>query len=707
MLVLLGFFAFKNFQPTSTNITIPGIPAQKTADQLLKKFPDSSSVAGLVAVKSKNGHDIAEVRPEIDQMIAKIRQVHGVKDITQLVVSDNKQAAFVQVLLENKSGNVEPQLQQQIKTITDQSSNENFQVERGTALVSSIPDKILGASVLVGVVFALVILFVTFKSLVAAGIPILISVLGVALLSAGLFALSKIIDINSTTPVMGVMLGLAVGIDYSLFIINKYIFYRRRGLNPKQATQKANATAGKSVIFAATTVIIALSSLAIINIPLLTTIGLVGAAGVGTAALLAVSLSPAFIKLSGNKILQKSDRIKLKTGKSLKVQSGKFWQAWFNKISTKPLLASVVVTGLILLLAAPTLSLKPGLVSDKYAPLNSTQKQAYEIIKDNFGEGFNAPLIVLAENIKPVSKDQIDQITQKTLADFEKYPAAPNLDQAAYRQSILQAANDQAKMSNLSQIANQIGLENGVAMAVPTILSQDQTAGIIQVIPGFAPDSDQTANLVDKIRTLEPDQKLAQSGQITLGVTGLAASQTDINQKLTDVTPLYLGLIIGLSFLVLAAAFRSFIIPLKATLGFLLSVGAMFGVIVAVFQWGWPDLGQTSGVVVSFIPIVTAGILFGLAMDYEFFIMSGIQDETKKIGHKKDAVKIGFLQNCRVVAAAALIMAAIFLSFITSQDVVIQAIGLGLGVGVLVDAFLVRMIIIPASMMIKSPKKTE
>jgi len=528
----------------------------------------------------------------------------------------------------------------------------------------------------------------------------------VAVGSTGIFALGSVVDIDATTPVLAIMLGLAVGIDYSLFIISKYRGYILEGDKHELAAGKAIATAGNAVVFAATTVVIALAALAIVRIPFMTTMGLAGAATVAIAAIVAITLVPALLGLVKDRIFsakmrQKAAVIRQTRHGSTSVNHGTFWYRWGSLLTKRPLFIIVVTVVLLGVVALPARSLTLGLPTDEFAGKDTTERKAYDLLSEGFGAGFNGPLLILVEHIpEPTTKD-IMIAQKKLLAGSQSVQGRsaspiPSPAQMANQQEELREASLKiAQFNQLNAVAADIEQIDNVKSVLPAGINKDGTTGILQVVPGTGPSNTATNDLIEHIRSNAKD--ITESDTIVLSVTGTTALQNDINHKLAQALPLYLAVVVGLSFIILVVAFRSILIPLKATLGFLLSVLAMFGAIVMAFQWGWLGISEPSPII-SFLPIIGIGVLFGLAMDYEFFLVSSMHESYLQKHDAKQAVIEGFALGSKVVTAAAIIMVAVFSGFIFSHDDIIRQMGFALAFGVLVDAMLVRMTLVPALM---------
>lgn len=744
LLGVLGFTAFTFMQPTSSSLSIPGTEAQKAIDRVGEIFPGSGGATGRIVFQSKNGKTINDLKPEITTLTNKVATVKGVAQVASpfidaSFISQSGTIAYAQVQMKDELGAIDDATLDAVGKAVQDARSSDLQVEMGGALINNAPGEILGTGEIAGVVLALVVLVMTLGSLVAAGMPIVSALLGVGVSATGLFSLSRVMTINSTTPVLAMMLGLAVGIDYALFIINKYRYYARTGLSFADAAARAIGTAGNAVVFAAMTVVIALAALSVVRIPFMTTMGLVGAASIAVAALVAITFIPALLGVFGSRVFSRKQRVHVekaqlhpsKRGAEMKHTS--LWYRWGELIVKRPIALLVAAVVVIAIIAMPVRSLTLGLPTDQYAAVGSTQRTAYDLLSKGFGAGFNGPLTVVVENLPTVSETDRAVIRETALAQYnEQLSAAVAVQQAAFAEAMANAVTpeqqlavqqqiasaqaagdaqkaaalsaieekvaDYAKYVQLKKLAANIAQLKNVEQALPAKVTDDGTKGIIQVIPKTAPTASETTDLIKDLRTSAVQQKVTGGTSVTLAVTGSTALQDDINAKLAAALPVYLAVVVGLSLILLVLAFRSFLVPIKATLGFLLSVAAMFGALVAVFQWGWFGIAHAPGPIVSFIPIIGIGILFGLAMDYEFFLVSGMHEVYTHTKNAKQSVIRGFGMGSKVVTAAGIIMVSVFAGFVFNHDSTIQALGFGLALGIFVDAFLVRMTIVPAVM---------
>ena len=529
---------------------------------------------------------------------------------------------------------------------------EGVEVAFSTDISQGIPD-ILGVGEVVGVAIAGIVLVVVLGSALAAAFPIVTAVVGVAIGALATLAFSGVVQMASVTPILGVMLGLAVGIDYSLFILYRHRKQLLRGADVVASIGLANGTAGNAVVFAGTTVVVALLALNITGIPFLGLMGTAGAVSVAIAVLIAVTLTPALLGLAGTRLLSARARSRVQPADATALRSR------LRPMSLTRAIATVIATVVALLVVAlPAQSMRLGLPDGGSEAEDSTAYRAYVLTEDAFGEGVNGPLLVAAD-------------------------LPEGLDESGVVDAQLTVARALAEQDDVVAVA-------------PVAVSDDSRVAAFQVVPAEGPNSLSTETLVRDLRALP-----ALDGGIELGVAGQAAINIDISEGLADVLPLYLIVVVGLSFLIMVMVFRSLLVPLIATGGFVLSLLATYGTVTAVFQWGWAgDLFgvHAPGPILSFLPVILVGILFGLAMDYQLFLATGMREAFVHGAPARLAVAQGFRAGRTVVIAAAAIMISVFGGFITSESVIIKSMGLGLAAGVLFDAFVVRLLLMPAVM---------
>lgn len=744
--ILLGFvtaLALMNYSPVSTSIQIPDTKAQKALQTMHALFPQAGQSNGQLVIATERGKEIDGFRQQISEIVEATREVPGVLHAVDpffdpRAISQDRRVAIINVSLINEHGATEAKTIDGVASLVKSRAMGGLSIERGGDLVPRTPGKILGPKEAIGVGIAIMVLVLTLGSLVAAGLPVLTALLSVGIAMAGLFSLSNLVEINSVTPALAVMLGLAVGIDYSLFVISKLRMYLLAGATERDAAIHAIRVAGSAVVFAALTVVIALSALSAVGMPILTSMGLAAAATVALVATVAVTALPAMFRLIGIRMFSRKTqgamRAALEEGFVLqhKIDTHTLGYRWASLLGRHPILGAVVPIALIAVLALPVRSLELGLPTDQYAPKDSTERKAYDAVARGFGPGYNAPLLVVAQGLEPVTTAERDaaakalteQLTQRLEMErarqaslvAEQLASATTLEarlaveegaRAKQQQVDEQAARARAVLSaqvgaagnvvHVQQIADEIAKRPDVVSARAVMATPDGQNGTIQVVPRGAPMDTSTRALMESLRDSKVQQQWS-AKPISYGVTGTTALQLDINARMNAAVPKYLFIVIGLSLILLVLAFRSFLVPLKATLGFVLSTLAMFGALVAVFQWGWLGITDSPSPIMTFIPIIGTGILFGLAMDYEFFLVSSMHEEYMRTGDARQAVMNGFSMGSTVVTAAAIIMVCVFAGFISNDDVTVRPIGFALAIGVFIDAFLVRMTIVPAVM---------
>lgn len=746
IVAILGYAASVYIKPTSSAISIPGTEAQRALDRMSTLFPNEGKGSGRIVFAAPDGKKITDYTGVVTKSTKSFAAINGVSQAVDYTVntnalSDDKTIAYTQLQLKQGNGSVSEDTISSIKEVVQDARSSGLQVEMGGDIIRKNPSDIVGIGEIGGLVVALIVLCITLGSLIAAGLPIVTALTGVAVSMAGLFSLSQVIDISATTPVLAVMLGLAVGIDYSLFIINRYRTYLAEGYTYEKAAAHAIGTAGNAVVFAATTVIIALAALSIVNIPFMTSMGLAAAAAIAVAALVAITMTPALLRFAGRFVIPKRSRTAIESIQKKGIHENHHanrstpWYRWGALLTQHRYIVVVAGVVLIAVIALPVKDLKLGLPTDEHAATSSTERKAYDLLSKGFGVGFNSPLIVVVEDLPVVSDADRAVVRYQAQSQLNEKIAAATAEQqvifqqkaatvqtpeeyAALQEQIAQAqaAGEQqkqaaqvqvedyvkkyAKLVQLNKVAGTIAETVKIQSATPMLATDDGKSGLIQVIPKSGPSDQQTINLINALRDSANRKKLTGSDSITLSVTGSTALQNDVNVKLTNALPVYLMIVVGLSFVILVVAFRSILVPLKATLGFLLSVLAMFGALVAVFQWGWFGISDTTGPIISFLPIIAIGILFGLAMDYEFFLVTSMHEAYGETRDARRSIHRGFAHASKVVVAAACIMVAIFAGFISNHDSTIRAIGFGLAFGIFIDAFIVRLMIVPAVMAI-------
>jgi RND superfamily putative drug exporter len=653
------------------DLSMPGTESQQAFDLLDERFPQGNSqgAEARLVFQAPDGQQVTagENKAAVEDTLGSLdggQQVASVTDpFEDGAVSDDGTIAYSTITY--TAGVVE--LSESTKDALDEAASQardaGLTVEiGGSALDAEVSPG--GTTELVGVAVAALVLVLTLGSLVAAGLSLLTAFSGVAIAFGLISALADPLGLTSTVAILALMLGLAVGIDYALFITSRFREERARGSEPEEAAGLAVGTAGSAVVFAGTTVIIALAGLGVVGIPELTKMGLGGAGAVALAVLVALTLVPALLGAFGGRVLSRSARKYVRRGSQsphpVPAAAGRpqLGSRWARFVLRRPV-AVLIVAGIGLgAVAVPALSLELGLPGDESKPVETTQRRAYDLLSEGFGPGFNGPLTVVVD--------------------------------------LSGSADAEATTDGVAETLR--GLD-GVASVGAPVLSETEDTAILTAVPETAPASSETKDLVQEIRSVVSGVE-ADTGADIL-VTGTTALNIDISDAMSDALLPYLSVVIGLAVLLLLVVFRSVLVPVKAALGFLLSVGAAFGVLVVVFQWGWgADLIgiEQTGPVMSLMPILIIGIVFGLAMDYEVFLFTRVREAHVHGASPDEAIVHGFRHSGRVVAAAAVIMCSVFAGFIGIHSPTIQTMGVGLAFAVAFDAFVVRMAIAPAVM---------
>ncbi len=660
VLAVLGGLAAVGGKNFDESFSLPGTESQQALDSLSRTFPQASGTTAQVVVVAQAGASVRDpqIRKTIDRAAAGYEDVDQVEQAVSPfdkyargVISDDGRAAIISLRFSVESGNITDATFQELaeRTAELQAGLGGGQASvGGQAYNDSRPSLSLVEAA--GVLVALVVLLLTLGSLRAAGMPLLTALVGVGITMSLVLGATAFTTISSTTPLLALMLGLAVGIDYALFLTSRHRDQLRSGMAPEESVARAVATAGSAVVFAGLTVIIALCGLAVAGIPFLTTMGVVAAIGVGVAVLIALTLLPALLGFGGERLRPRQRSRRSTAG------TGRIARGWVRLVTRIPLLTVVVVVAGLGAMAYPAKDLQIALPSNGVADPGTPARVTYDLISEHFGEGYNGPLIVSA--------------------------------------TIVTSDDPLAVMDG---IADEIRALPGVASVPLATPNVDASTGIVQVIPKTGPDTPETKALVRQIRSLQP--VFEERYGVPIYVTGYTAVAIDVSDRLGGALLPFGILVVGLSLLLLTMVFRSVAVPLKATLGYLLSVGAAFGATAMVFEYGWfseeLNVAQTAPVI-SFLPILLMGILFGLAMDYEVFLVSRIREEYVHGGDPDEAIENGFRASSRVVVAAAVIMFAVFAAFVPHGEGPIKTIAFGLAVGVFVDAFAVRMTLVPA-----------
>lgn len=648
------------------DMSIPGTPAQETIEMLEEEFPEVGKAGAQlqVVVKAPEGKTLLDLdmQQAIGELAAEVMELNGVEmvvtpDMLQNYNSDQT-IAYLMAIYDVPSKEVTFDQIDEIRATFDITEDAGMQTELYSSETEIYPIEIHFLTEIIGIAIAFIVLFFTFGSLILAGMTILTASVGLVIGLIGIVIATNFASIAFVCISLAAMLGLAVGIDYGLFIISRFRQEYAKGYSIQQSIAIANGTAGTAVVFAGLTVIIALVGLAIPQIPFLTMMGLSAAVTVLLAIFIAILVVPAALSLFGDKITPPVERKKTAAERftdRVKL-SGKFMQGWAKLLNKMPAVVAIVCIAFLIIVTMPFFHMELGLPDDSFYEEGTDQRDSYDLLKEAYGEGVHASLVVVAE---ATEKDG------EVLSKLEQLQA------------------DIMGMDNVQMITNVVPKESG-------------DMAVITLNPTTGPNAEETINLVHELRDAEYDG-------MKLHVTGTTAMNIDISEKLSDALPVFAALIIGLAFIIFMVVFRSLLVPLKAVLGFVLSLGATLGFVTWVVQDGnfYELFGfATSSPVLNFLPIITIGILFGLAMDYEVFLVSRMREEFTHTGDARKAVLAGIRDSGGVVTAAGLIMVAVFAGFMMAPDPMTKIIGLALTFGVIFDAFIVRMMIVPAVMLL-------
>jgi len=654
---------------------VPGVESQAAVDLLEERFPERAGATAMVVfhVQSSDtaGGDTAgseitdpEFSTAIDATVAEVRALDHVLAVTEPLasprsISADGSTAFAAVQFDASAADLGREALDELIATEGPAEAAGVQVEFGGELPTVFREREQGPAEMIGMIAALVVLLITFRALFAAVMPLGVAVAGLATGLSIVGLLSLLIDIPSIAPRLGTMIGLGVGIDYALFILSRHRDQLAHGMDVVESIGRTNATAGQAVVVAGGTVVVAILGLQFAGIPFVAALGYSASIVVAIAVLVAITLLPALLGFAGRRVLPRRERAVSGAvdAAPAPVRHSK-WVAWARWVAHHPWRSAIAGTAVLVVLAVPVLDMRLGQADAGSDPTTATHRRAYDLLAAGFGDGFNGPLLVAVD---------------------------------------LGATPDPTV---LERIAADISADPGVrAVSAPEVNAAGDT-GLITVIPTTKPQDEATSELVHRLRDDLLPAVTADTGADAL-VGGPTAGFIDQSDRIAERLAWFIAAVVALSFLLLMTVFRSLLVPLKAALLNLLSIGAAYGVVVAVFQWGWGRslIGLDEAVpIASFVPMMMFAILFGLSMDYEVFILSRIREEYHR-GHSNiDSVVEGLGATAKVITSAALIMISVFLGFVASDDPIVKMMGVGLATAVAVDATIVRMVLVPSTM---------
>jgi RND superfamily putative drug exporter len=655
----VGVFALSSSvgKKTASSFTLPGTGSQRAVDLLKSRFPTQAGDADQVVFHTRSGSVTgASARAAIDSTLARIVRLPHVTGVVspytadQHAISKDGTIAFATVTFDQRANALPKAAVDRVIATARSARSASLQVELGGQAIEQAQQASLGFATVVGILAAIVILLLSFGSFSAMSLPIATALLG---LGAGIGVISlasHAIEMPDFASELALMIGLGVGIDYALFIVTRFRQnYRANGGEVGPAVEAAMNTSGRAVLFAGVTVVIALLGMFALGVSVLN--GAAVAASIGVVLVLAASLTllPALLTSAGHRI-GKAGAARV-AGDD---QAG-FWRRWVDRVQRRPALIAALATALMLVLAAPALGLRLASSDAGNDPTSHTTRRAFDLLARGFGPGFNGPL-------------------QLAVA--------------------LPQAHDSAA---LGQLTAAVRATPGVASVAPARLNADGTAAVIVAYPSTAPQSSQTSSLVTQLRDrVIPSAQRSADTRVYVG--GATASQVDFAHVLASKLPLFVAVVVGLAALLLLIVFRSLVIPVQAALMNLLSIGASLGITQAIFERGWLGglFGTQAGPIDAFIPVIAFAIVFGLSMDYEVFLVSRIHEEWQRSRDAAGAVREGLTHTGRVITAAAAVMVAVFGAFAISGNRVLAMFGLTMASAVLLDALVVRMLLVPA-----------
>jgi len=656
---------------TVDNFEVPGVESQQAVDLLKDRFPERAGATAVVVFHATDGPlTDPEAAAGVAVTVEQVRVLDQVLGATEPLasprsISADQTTAFASVQFDGSTADLGREAVDALIATAGPAEAAGVQVEYGGELPTVLKERTTGPAEMIGIVAALLILFVTFRSVYSAILPLGVAILGLIVGLSIVGLLGAVIDIPSVAPRLGTMIGLGVGIDYALFILSRHRDNLEAGVDNIESIGRTNATAGQAVVVAGGTVVVAILGLQLAGIPFVAALGYSTSVVVAVAVLVAITLLPALLAFTGPRVLAKFHRTTVAEAAARQadepattVGGHSGWERWAHWVAFHPWRSAIATTIVLLTLAIPVLDMRLGQADAGTDPASTTHRRAYDLLTDGFGAGFNGPLLLTVD---------------------------------------LGASGDQAV---LDSIAVAVGGDPGVKAVSPPEVNAAGTTAIITAVPTTKPQDPATSTLVHHLRdTTLPDATAGTDATALVG--GPTAGFIDQSDKISARLPWFIGAVLALSFLLLMTVFRSILVPVKAALLNLLSIGAAYGVVVAVFQWGWGRslIGLDEAVpIASFVPMMMFAILFGLSMDYEVFILSRIREEYHR-GHSNiDSVVEGLGATAKVITAAALIMISVFLGFVASGDPVVKMMGVGLATAVAVDATIVRMVLVPSTM---------
>jgi putative drug exporter of the RND superfamily len=680
---------------TNDNLSLPGTDSQAATDSLAKSFPNQANGSSPIVLHARSGKlTDAKSAEAVNAAAAKVAKEPDVASVVNpltaqgaTALSKDKTTGYLSVTLGVSPGSLSVEDVEKIISGADPAKAAGLEVETGGQLGQKVSKPATESSELIGIIAAMIILTLTFGTVVSMLLPILNAIVGLLATLAIIRMLGHATTVPSVAPTLATMIGLGVGIDYALFIVTRHFRGMKDGLSIEESIARAAATSGGAVFFAGGTVTIALVSLAVAGIPLITTLGFMAAVAVVVAVLAALTLLPATLALTGPRI----NSLRVRHPASDEAAHQGLWAKWANEIARYPLVAGLAALAILIPLTIPLLSLNLGQQDVAALSTSTTARKAYDLLAKSFGPGINGPLIIAVSLGSPA----------KAPSTAPSPTSKGSSSQSSQSQS--QAQSDpRTADARLQTLQKDISATSGIAAVTPAQIDKAGTSAFFNAIATKGPAEEATATLVEKLRSsVIPSAE--EGTDMKADVGGSTAGYVDLASRISEKLPLQILVVIALSFVLLILAFRTAVIPAQAALMNLLSIGASYGVLTAIFQYGWlADVIGLSGPVpiVSYVPLFMFAVLFGLSMDYEVFLVSQIEEHVHAGEDNRSSVISGLVTSARVITAAALIMVFVFGSFVLNGDPTIKQFGVGLAVAVVLDATVVRCLLVPALMLL-------
>jgi RND superfamily putative drug exporter len=663
-LVGFGILAGTVGSSFTEEFSLPSSDSKDALDLLEDRFPAQAGDTVQIVYKAESGVEAPAVKSEMEGVFTKVETLPHVSEVASPyenggagAVSDDGKIAYATAQFNVTTDKLNDGEVKEIMDTARGAGGDGLKVEVGGSPAEEVrSEEEESFSEVIGVLAAIVVLLISFGSVVAMGLPLLTALFALGVGISGITLFTHVFDTAEFAPQLAFMIGLGVGVDYALFILTRFRNGLDEGLDKREAAIAAVDTAGRAVLFAGITVMISLMGMLLLGLPFLYGVATAAAIAVLFTMIAALTLLPALLAIAGNWVNRL--RIPFLGSGARSIDENGWWFRWSRRIQRRPWIAVLVSGALLIALCIPTLSLRLGTNDAGTDPAGTTTREAYDLLADGFGPGFNGPFVLAAE--------------------------------------LPEKGNDEV----LQKLRTELKGEEGVEAVTDVSLNPNETVGVFQMYPTTSPQSEATTELLDRVRDdVIPPVEESTGAQVHVG--GINAIFEDFGNAIAGKLPLFIGVVVLLSALLLMIVFRSVWVPIKAVLMNLLSIGAAFGLIVAVFQWGWGAslIGvDATGPIISFFPIFLFSIIFGLSMDYEVFLMSRIHEEWEHNKDATEAVTRGLALTGRVITAAAAIMVTVFAAFMIGEDRIIKLFGLGLASAVFIDAVIIRSVLVPAVM---------